>query len=148
MNKNVKIMIIENNDEHFELIRRNLWSAGIHNQILRFTDDREVLEFLFMEHKRPKQEYNREYLLFLDILAPKVKGEQLLKKIKQDSELKKITVIVLTEESDPKTIERCYDSGCGVYITKPLGRESFADTIRKVGLFLSAVEMSQIGPAA
>jgi DNA-binding NarL/FixJ family response regulator len=48
-------------------------------------------------------------------------------------------VVILTTTDDAREVERCYNLGCNVYITKPVDYEQFAEAIRKIGLFLSVV---------
>ncbi len=144
MNKEGVILIAEDDEGHFELIKRTLQRAGVCNEILRLADGQETLDFLFIKGDGPKREPNKEYLLLLDIRMPKIDGVEVLEKLKQDSELKKIPVIMLTTTDDPITIERCHGFGCSVYIVKPVEYEDFTDAVRKIGLFLSVVEIPQI----
>lgn len=147
MKKEGVILIAEDDEEHFELIEKSLRHGGIRNEMLRFADGQETLDFLFVKGDGPKREHNREYLLLLDIRMPKINGVEVLEKIKQDAELKRIPVIMLTITDDPHTIERCYRLGCSMYMVKPVEYESFVDAVRKIGLFLSVVEMPQIKKA-
>ncbi len=55
--------------------------------------------------------------------------------------LKRSPVIVLTTTDDQREIQRCYDLGANVYITKPVNYESFANAIRQLGLFLSVIQV-------
>jgi DNA-binding NarL/FixJ family response regulator len=52
-----------------------------------------------------------------------------------------IPVIILTTTDNPREIERGYELGCNVYITKPVEYESFAECIRKLGLMLAVVKI-------
>ncbi len=144
MNKEGVILIAEDDEGHFELIKRTLQRAGVCNEILRFADGQETLDFLFIKGDGLKREPNREYLLLLDIRMPKIDGIEVLEKIKQDPNLKKIPVVMLTTTDDPVTIERCHDLGCSVYIVKPVEYEDFTDAVHKIGLFLSVVEIPQV----
>jgi DNA-binding NarL/FixJ family response regulator len=54
-------------------------------------------------------------------------------------------VIILTTTDDPREIERCYDLGCNVYITKPVEYEQFTEAICKLGLFMSGVKIPEEG---
>ena len=63
-------------------------------------------------------------------------------KIKAEgSPLRRTPVVVLTTTDDKIEIQRCYDLGCNVYITKPVNYESFADAIRQLGLFLAVIQV-------
>jgi DNA-binding NarL/FixJ family response regulator len=46
----------------------------------------------------------------------------------------------LTTTDDPREVERCYQLGCSVYVTKPVAYEEFVEAIRRLGLFLSIVK--------
>ena len=48
---------------------------------------------------------------------------------------------MLTTTDDPREIERCYQLGCNVYITKPVDHEAFIDAIRRLGFFLQIVKI-------
>ena len=145
MKKKAIILIAEDNKEHFELIRKNLLRAGICNEMLNFADGQEILNFLFDMDKEFEGEHNsHEYILLLDLSMPKVDGMKVLEKIKQDTRLKKIPVIILTATDDQHTIDRCYDLGCSTYIVKPTELHDFEETIQKLGCFLSVIETTLI----
>ena len=46
---------------------------------------------------------------------------------------------MLTTTDDPRDIDRCYQLGCNVYVTKPVEYEKFVDAIRRLGMFLEVV---------
>ena len=79
----------------------------------------------------------------IDVL-PDMSGTDILAEVKQDERLKRAPVVVLTTTDDKVEIQRCYDLGCNVYITKPVDYESFADAIRQLGLFLSVMQAPDI----
>jgi CheY-like chemotaxis protein len=72
-------------------------------------------------------------------------GTDILQRIKSDGNpLKRTPVIVLTTTDDKVEIQRCYDLGCNVYITKPVNYENFAQAIRQLGLFLSVIQVPEV----
>ncbi|MFC1737590.1 response regulator [Planctomycetota bacterium] len=145
MKKEANILIAEDNKKHFELIRKNLLRAGVCNELLNFADGQEILNFLFDMDKGFEGEHNsHEYILLLNLNLPKVDGVKVLEKIKQDTQLKKIPVIMLTATDDQHTIERCHNLGCSTYIVKPTEHQDFEETIQKLGCFLSVVETTSI----
>jgi CheY-like chemotaxis protein len=144
MNKEVNIVIAEDDEGHASLIKRNLKRAGVHNRILHFRDGQEVLDFFFMRGEGPGRKPNESYLLLLDIRMPKIDGIEVLRQIKQDSELRKVPVIMITTTNDPMEIEKCHDIGCSNYIVKPLDYDKFVGAIKQLGLFLMVVEVPLI----
>lgn len=83
-------------------------------------------------------------LILLDLNLPDMSGTDILEKVKADDRLKRAPVVVLTTTDDKVEIQRCYDLGCNVYITKPVDYESFAGAIRQLGLFLSVMQAPEI----
>jgi CheY-like chemotaxis protein len=135
----VTIVMIEDDEGHARLIEKNIRRAGISNQLRHFTDGGSGLEFLFKDDDGPT--INGPALVLLDLNLPDMSGTDILAKIKGDEHLKAVPVVVLTTTDDKQEIQRCYDLGCNVYITKPVNYESFADAIRQLGLFLSVIQV-------
>ena len=82
-------------------------------------------------------------IILLDLNLPDMSGVDILIKLKGDEKLKRAPVGVLTTTDDPREIQRCYDLGANVYITKPVEYESFSQAIRQLGLFLSVIQVPE-----
>lgn len=59
-------------------------------------------------------------LIVLDLNLPGTDGREVLRRIKQDDNLKMIPVVVFTTSNNPKDIEVCYRYGVNSYIVKPI----------------------------
>lgn len=140
----VVILIVEDDDGHARLTEKNLRRAGISNELLRFKDGQEILDFLFRKGEGRKRENQVAYLLLLDIRIPKIDGVEVLRQIKQDGEMRKIPVIMLTTMDDPREVEACHQLGCSHYIVKPVAYDKFAEVLSQLGLFLKIVQVPQI----
>ncbi|HVF93407.1 MAG TPA: response regulator [Sphingomonas sp.] len=139
----IGIVMIEDDEGHARLIEKNIRRAGILNDIKHFTDGHSALSFLFDAADGPA--HNGPALVLLDLNLPDMSGTDILTRIKADgSPLKRTPVVVLTTTDDKIEIQRCYDLGCNVYITKPVNYESFAQAIRQLGLFLSVIQVPEI----
>ena len=135
----VSIIMIEDDEGHARLIEKNIRRAGISNELRHFLDGGTALDFLFNHSDGPVQ--NGPALVLLDLNLPDMSGTDILQRIKSDDALKRTPVVVLTTTDDKVEIQRCYDLGCNVYITKPVNYENFADAIRQLGLFLSVIQV-------
>ena len=139
----VSIVMIEDDEGHARLIEKNIRRAGILNDISHFTDGTTAIEYLFNDKNGPA--LNGPALVLLDLNLPDMSGTDILTKIKAEgSPLKRTPVVVLTTTDDKIEIQRCYDLGCNVYITKPVNYESFAQAIRQLGLFLSVIQVPEV----
>jgi CheY-like chemotaxis protein len=144
MKKEVIILIAEDDEGHATLIKKNLKRAGLLNEIKHFKDGQEILDFLFGNGKNNTKQKDIGYLLLLDIRMPKIDGEEVLKRIKENKELHKIPVIMITTTDDPREVEKCHALGCNNYITKPVDYDKFVEAIRQLGLFLLVIQVPQI----
>lgn len=144
MQKEVVIIIAEDDEGHAVLIKRNLKRAGITNDILHFKDGRETLDFLLRRGDGPHRRAAGSYLLLLDIRMPRIDGVEVLRQIKQHEDLRKIPVSMITTTDDPREVEKCHILGCSNYISKPVDYDKFVETIKQLGLFLMVVEIPEI----
>ena len=140
MSEAVKIVMVEDDLGHAKLIEKNIRRANIANEIAHFADGGAALDYLFSDAVK----HNGPLLVLLDLNLPDMQGTEILAQLKADERLKRAPVVVLTTTDDKVEIQRCYDLGCNVYITKPVEYESFADAIRQLGLFLSVMQAPDI----
>ena len=139
----VGIVMIEDDAGHARLIEKNIRRAGILNDIRHFTDGTSALQFLFEAPDGPAK--NGPAMILLDLNLPDMSGTDILVRIKaDDSPLRRAPVVVLTTTDDKQEIQRCYDLGCNVYITKPVDYENFAQAIRQLGLFLTVIQVPEV----
>ena len=139
--KEIIILVAEDDDGHAELIIEGLRDSGLNNKIIRFADGLELWNFLLNFCQEEKLKKNIEYLILLDINMPRMDGMEVLEKIKSDDCLKEIPIMMLTTTDDPHEIEKCYQLGCNVYVTKPVDFKRFAETLNRLGLFLQIIKV-------
>ena len=137
----VTILIAEDDDGHAALVRRNLERAGFANAFARTHDGAETLSWIAERFARQGPSAARSLVLLLDINMPIVDGLQVLRQLKQDPSTALIPVIVVTTTDNPEEIDRCYQLGCNIYVTKPVMYEAFVDAIKRLGLFLQVVRV-------
>jgi CheY-like chemotaxis protein len=138
MNNAVTIVMIEDDDGHARLIEKNIIRAGVTNPIVHFSNGTSALEYI-----KKNGHTARSLLVLLDLNLPDMTGIDILLLLKQDEALKRAPVIVLTTTDDQREIERCYELGCNVYITKPVEYDQFANAIRQLGLFFSVIQVPE-----
>jgi CheY-like chemotaxis protein len=135
------ILMAEDDDGHARLVQRNLKRAGVVNEIVHVGDGQAALDYIRCQGAFANRVRNGPLLLLLDINMPRLSGIEVLCQIKQDEATAKIPVIMLTTTDDPREIERCYEAGCSIYITKPVEYEGFVEAIKRLGMFLQVVNV-------
>ena len=139
----VTIIMIEDDEGHARLIEKNIRRAGVANQIMPFTNGTDALAFLMGTDGTGEVNKGRQLLVLLDLNLPDMTGVDILEKVKGNEHTKRSPVVVLTTTDDQREIQRCYDLGANVYITKPVDYDGFANAIRQLGLFFSVIQVPE-----
>jgi CheY-like chemotaxis protein len=137
----VGILLVEDDDGHAVLVEKNLRRAGLSNGFLRLKDGQEALAYFFDSNGMPAKKKFDSLVVLLDVNMPRVGGIDVLKRLKESEVTANIPVIMLTTTDDPREIERCYDYGCNLYITKPVEYEAFIEAVRRLGFFLQIIKV-------
>ena len=138
--KLVTIIMVEDDEGHARLIEKNIRRAGVNNPIESFTNGTDAVNYLFGEGKDSVAQ-GKALLILLDLNLPDMSGTEILKRVKESPGLRSTPVIVLTTTDDKAEIQRCYDLGANVYITKPVNYDNFANAIRQLGLFFAVIQV-------
>ncbi|MFL9926113.1 response regulator [Herbaspirillum lusitanum] len=142
--QDVSIILVEDDDGHAVLVEKNLRRAGLTNGFLRLKDGQEAIDYFFGEGGDKPDMQN--VVVLLDVNMPRIGGVEVLQQLKKEDKTAAIPVIMLTTTDDPREIERCYEFGCNVYITKPVEYDDFIEAVRRLGFFLQVVKLPATSP--
>ena len=143
MTQPVTIIMVEDDEGHARLIERNIRRSGVNNEIVPFANGTDAVRYLFGADGTGLAQKGNALLILLDLNLPDMTGIDILRRVKENENLKCAPVVVLTTTDDSHEIKRCYELGCNVYITKPVNYENFANAIRQLGLFFSVIQVPQ-----
>ncbi|MBI3812318.1 MAG: response regulator [Nitrospirae bacterium] len=124
------ILLVEDNPDHATLTRRILEKGTIANKVHWVKDGQEAVDFLF--RKRDDNDAPHPGLIVLDINLPKINGLDVLKKIKEDKDLRMIPVIMLTTSDREEEVQQSYRNGANSFIIKPVNFQEFSDKINSL----------------
>ncbi|HEX8701931.1 MAG TPA: response regulator, partial [Myxococcaceae bacterium] len=131
LNSAPPILVVEDNDEDFDMLQLAFQSAAVPNALLRCQDGEETLEFLRRQGRYEQSERAlRPGLILLDLNLPGLDGRQVLESIKSDSQLRAIPVIVFSTSDNPRDVQSCYQLGASAYLLKPVDLERFERMVR------------------
>lgn len=136
----IEILLVEDNLGDIRLTEEALREAKVWNRINKVEDGIEALAFL-----RKQGNYTsvpRPDLILLDLNLPKKDGREVLGEIKEDPNLRRIPVVVLTTSKTEEDIIKSYDLHVNSYVTKPVDLNKFLNVIRSIEDFwLSVVKL-------
>jgi two-component system response regulator len=119
MQRELKILLIEDTEEHGILMKRALGRGKLKPRLFWIKDGKAALDFLYNRGDYIDREVNpKPDLILLDLKLPKVSGLEILKQIKGEEGLRDIPVAVLTASDERDDIIRSYKGGVVSYFTK------------------------------
>lgn len=140
-----EILIVDDDEGHVELVRRNFRRIGIGNPLVVLNEGAPALDYIFRRGEFAARS-GADPLVLLDINMPgSVNGVGVLRQIKADPLTSKVPIIMLSTTGDPREVSLCYELGCSVYITKPVDPMQFFEAIKRLGLFLQVIRVASNG---
>lgn len=133
----VTILLAEDNDNDIVIIQRAFKKLKLLNSLQVVNNGIELLEYLSKVGE--DEDHPQPGLILLDINMPRMDGFEVLEKLKDHPEYKKIPVIMLTSSNREEDIVKSYEHGACSYITKPVGYEEFVEKIEQFNLYWSLV---------
>ena len=133
MEKNAEILLVEDNPADVDLTRESLDEARILSDLHVAKDGVEAMRFLRREE--PFEEAPTPDLVLLDLNLPRKDGREVLRECKEDDQLKKIPVVVLTSSEAESDVMRAYDLHANSYVVKPVDLDQFVEIMRRIGGF-------------
>lgn len=128
------ILVVEDNDVDFDVLKRAFRDIGLNNPIVRCETGDDALDFV---HKGGKFENNTQkpLLMVLDLNMPATDGRTVLRTIKNHPDHEHLITVVLTSSTSERDIEECYDMGANGYIEKSLDYDKFVKSVSEVKNF-------------
>jgi CheY-like chemotaxis protein len=136
----IEILLVEDNEGDVRLLTETFKKGKIHNRLSVVEDGVEALAFLRREGQYVSAP--RPDLILLDLSLPRKNGQEVLAEIKQDPDLKRIPVCVITSSQAERDVLQAYNNYANCYLTKPVGLAQFVDVVRSLEEFwLSFVKL-------
>jgi two-component system response regulator len=120
------ILIVEDSEDDFDATRRAFSKANLLNKIEHVSSGEQALEYLKDKSKQ------KPGIILLDLNMPGLDGRRTLEIIKQQQDLKKIPVVILTTSDDERDVKACYELGANTYIQKPVDFDGLISAIKQL----------------
>ncbi len=120
------ILVIDDNPADAELMTEFLAQSGVR----RVQAVSEGAQALLLLRSAARGEGKLPHVILLDLNMPRLDGRALLGKLKGDSQLHSIPVVVFTTSRSPRDIARCYELGANSVVSKPSNLHEFESALR------------------
>jgi len=122
------ILVVEDNPDHTELIRRALAEHSSRLHLRTVQDGEAALDYLLRRGRyRDDRTSPRPHLILLDLRLPKVDGFQVIHEVKESKELRRIPLVVLTTSAADADMRHAYAEHANSYLVKPVDFQKFVE---------------------
>ena len=129
----IEILLVEDTEYDAQRTINALKNGKIRNRVNWVEDGVEAMEFL--RRQGAHADAPRPDLILLDWYMPRMHGEEVLEQIKNDPDLKRIPVVIMTSSDQEADVLRAYSLHANCYVTKPVKVEEFIDKVRSIETF-------------
>ena len=133
----IDILLVEDNEADVRLTQEVLTDSKVRNNLIIANDGAQALACLRREGKFKAAP--RPDLILLDLNLPVKDGREVLAQIKEDPDLKRIPVVILTTSKAEEDILKTYNLHANCYITKPVDLEQFVTVVNYIEDFWLAI---------
>ena len=135
MSRTLNILLVEDNPDHAELVRRNLENFPVPNVLNHVGDGEDALAYIFGENAyADRAQFPAPDLVLLDLRLPRVDGFEVLRRVKNDAALHRLPVIVLTTSEAERDVATAYGHRANCFLTKPVCAERLNRLLQELGL--------------
>jgi chemotaxis family two-component system response regulator Rcp1 len=128
-----EILLVEDNPGDVRLTREALRDAEVTNTLRVVTDGEQAMSYL--RRQGDHQDAVRPDLVLLDLNLPRKDGREVLAEMKQDPDLRRIPVVVLTTSQDDEDVSRTYDLHANCFVTKPVNLTDYMRVVHSIERF-------------
>jgi len=129
----IEILLVEDSPDDADLTMDALRDGRVRNRITHVEDGLQAMAFLRREGKYA--DAPRPDLILLDLNLPKMSGREVLAAVKQDPDLRRIPVVIMTSSDDEKDILAAYNLYVNCYVTKPVDLDQFIGVVKSIEQF-------------
>lgn len=126
------ILLIDDNRDDYEATFRSFRKSSLENPLHWCQSGQDALDYLKKEGEHENCSDDLPCIILLDLNMPGLDGRKVLQLLKNDNDLKRIPIIVLTTSADERDVDNCYDLGASTYIQKPVGFDGLVKAANRI----------------
>jgi CheY-like chemotaxis protein len=126
----IEILLVEDTESDARRTISALRDGKIRNRVEWVQDGEQALDLL--HRVGPFAKARRPDLILLDWYLPKINGWDVLAHIKEDADLKRIPVLVMTTSDQERDVAKAYDLHANCFISKPVDVREFITVVHSI----------------
>ena len=129
------VLLVEDSMADAEMAMDALTEAHLANPVVHVEDGVDCLDYLYRRGAWANREPGDPAVVLLDIKMPRMNGLDVLTRMREDEQMRRIPVVILSSSREETDLARSWDLGANAYVIKPVDVDQFFDAVRTLGKF-------------
>lgn len=139
------ILHVEDDPNDVLLVERALRKSNAAALLRSVADGDKALAYLNGDEVFSKRdEFPFPNLVLLDLKMPRKTGLEVLAWIRQQTQLKRLPVVVFTSSKHDQDINRAYELGANSYLVKPVGFDALLETVKQIQVYWGSLNQGPV----
>jgi len=136
MNREIRtILLAEDSSADAEMALDALREAKLVNPVVHVEDGVEALDYLFCRNSFSGRARGNPAVVLLDIKMPRMDGLEVLKSMRENEQLKRVPVVILSSSREERDLVHSWNLGVNAYVVKPVDVSQFFSAVQTLGQF-------------
>jgi two-component system response regulator len=136
------ILLVEDSAADAEMAMDALSEAHLANPVVHVEDGVDCLDYLHARGAWATREPGDPAVVLLDIKMRRMNGLDVLTEMRNDEQLRRIPVVILSSSREESDLARSWDLGANAYVIKPVDVDQFFDAVRTLGQFWAVLNQA------
>jgi len=137
--RELSILVIEDNKDHVKIIQWAFQKISKKTRLTYAEDGESVLQNLDSPDRDAAEA--KPDLIMLDLNLPRMHGNEVLKLLKENENLKHIPVIIMSSSDRDEDVREAYRLGANTFLTKSMVFNDFENVIEKLHEYWSSIAL-------
>ena len=133
------ILLAEDNPADAEMAIDALREARLANPVVHVEDGVEALDFLHARGAFAGRTPGDPAVVLLDLKMPRLDGLDVLRQMREDPQLRRVPVVILSSSREESDLARSWDLGVNAYVVKPVDIDQFFQAVKTLGTFWAVI---------
>ena len=141
------ILLVDDDENDVLLLQRAFKKAGLRDWLRVVTNGAQAIDYLAgQDVYSDREKFPLPFLVLLDLKMPGTDGFEVLRWARNESDLKRLLIVVLTSSNLQTDVDRAYELGANSYLVKPVEFDEMVHMVQRFQAYWAEINRTPTSP--